>query len=644
MKQHAGYLHDSRPGVVRAVPPRAAPVLAVTMITSLTTGPLRAQEPSVRAYLESTEVEVGEHFRVIIEVTGVTEIDDVFIPPIFPVSGLPRNGLLPFGTEITTPEAGQAGGSVVFTFWFVAKAAGRGEIGPIMVTADGHDLETELLALLVKDPETVTVEAWIEPPEVRVMERFEVHVHFQGVESLLEEPVLPDISDFARRSGGGGGPGEARLRYVALQPGTHEIGPVSVKVGSKSYESEPLTLVVSDEPPVVAAHAALNTGQAWVGGDFVLVLEVEGVGEMDEDPVLPDVSGFARLVPGGGFDRWRGVKSTGREYRFRALTAGEHDIGPVLVEASGRTIRTEPLRLMVGEPPPDPPLSSEDLRVVTEADKHRVHVGEPVVISYRTLSRSSLFRGGWMWEFDTLAVPPQEGLEVHRLRPAYGRSGPEERVSVEGREYAPGAAHRLAVYPLDPGEKTIGPAALKGQVRRWHTFVGGHTVPFGLNPAERRARHKGSWAPLTVTTDAVAIEVVPLPEDGRPESFRGHVGRLELASWVDRTNAAQGDTVTLQVELSGYGHSGAMPDPEIAFPAAFDVAEPEIMRSEARDDDGEPRGIRIYTYLLVAGREGSYRIPAVEVSWFDPESESYGISRAGPFDLIVTPAAEGQGR
>lgn len=529
---------------------------------------------------------------------------------------------------------------MVFTFSFVARAAGRSEIGPIMVTADGHDIETELLALLVRDPETVTVEAWIEPPEVRVMERFEVHVHFEGVESLLEEPVLPDISGFARRRGGGGGPGEARLGYVALQPGTHEIGPVSVKVGSGSYESEPLTLVVRDERPVVAAHAALNTGQAWVGGDFVLVLEVEGVGEMDGDPVLPDVSGFARrLVPDGGFDCGRGEKSTGCAYRFRALTAGEHEIGPVRVKASGRTILTEPLRLMVGESPPDPPLSSEDLRVATEADKHRVYVGEPVVVSYRTLSRSSrLFNGGWMWEFDTLAMPPREGLEVHRLRPAYGRFGPGERVSVEGREYAPGAAHRLAVYPLDPGEKTIGPAALKGQVRRWHK------VPFELNPAERSARHKGSWAPLTVTTDAVAIEVVPLPEDGRPDSFRGHVGRLELVSWVDRTNAAQGDTVTLQVELSGYGHSGAMPDPEIAFPAAFDVAEPEIMRSEARDDDGEPRGTRTYTYLLVAGREGSHRIPAVEVSWFDPESESYGISRAGPFDLIVTPAAEGRRR
>ncbi|MDE2763514.1 MAG: BatD family protein [Gemmatimonadota bacterium] len=617
-----------------------ARVFAFTLIAMLGTSALSAQEPSVRAYLESAEVEVGDRFRVIVEVTGVREIDDVFIPPLFAVSGLPRDGLLPFSTEITTPEPGQTGGSVIFTFSFVARAAGRGEIGPILVTADGRDLETELLTLLVKDPETVTVEAWIEPAEVRVMERFEVHVHFQGVERLLEGPVLRDISDFARRSGSGRGLGEARLNYVALKPGTHEIGPVSVKVGSGSYESEPLTLVVSDEPPVVEAHAALNTEQAWVGGDFVLVVEVEGVPGVDEEPVLPEMSGFARLIDSGWGRGFGGEYYRSGEYRFRALTAGEHEIGPVRIRAGGQAILTEPLHLAIGEAPLEPPVSAEDLRVTTEADKHRVYVGEPVVISYRTLSRSPRWfgEGSWWWEYDSLALPPQEGLEVHRLGPVYGRFGLDDRVSLDGREYSPGAEHRLAVYPREPGRKKIGPAALKGQVRRRDA------ADFGLTPVERSARFGGNWTPLTLTTDDVSIEVVPLPEVGRPESFRGHVGSLELVCWVDRTNAAPGDTVTLQVELSGPGHSSVMPDPEIAFPAGFDVSEPETVRFDARDDRTGPRGTRADTYLLVAGREGSFRIPAIEVSWFDPESESYGISRAGPFDLTVTPAAEEQGK
>ena len=583
---------------------------------------------------------------MIVEVSGVREIDDVFIPPLFAVSGLPRDGLLPFSTEITPPESGQTGGSVVFTFSFVARAAGRGEIGPILVSADGHDFETELLTLLVKDPETVAVEAWIEPPTVRVMEEFEVNVHFQGVESLLQEPVLRDISDFARRRGSGAGWGEASLTYVALKPGTHEIGPVSIKVGSKSYESEPLTLVVNDEAPAMEVTASLSTEQPWVGGHFGLAVKVLGVASLDEAPVLPDMSGFAEVSGySGGSSGSRTVNGGLRpfvtaEYRLRALASGEFEIGPVQVSAAGHTALGEPVRLTIGEAPPELPWSSEDLRVTTEADKSRVYVGEPVIISYRTLSRSSLWftKWGWRWEYDTLALPPQEGLEVHRLGPVYGRFGLDDRVSVDGREYVPGVGHRLAVYPLEPGAKTIGPAQLKGQVNRWEA------VPFELNPAERTARFKGNWTPLTLTTDAVSIEVVPLPGEGRPESFRGHVGRLELVSWVDRTNAVPGDTVTLQIELSARGHSGVMPDPEIAFPAGFDVSEPETLRFDARDDGTGPRGTRAYTYRLVAGREGSYRIPPIEVSWFDPESESYGISRAGPFDITVAPAAEEQGR
>ncbi len=87
------------PQVVRGL---LATVLALSGPALLASSPLSAQKPPVRAYLESTEVEVGDRFRV----TGVREIDDVFIPPLFAVSGLPRDGLLPFSTEITSPEPG----------------------------------------------------------------------------------------------------------------------------------------------------------------------------------------------------------------------------------------------------------------------------------------------------------------------------------------------------------------------------------------------------------------------------------------------------------------------------------------------------------------------------------------------------------
>ena len=298
-------------------------------------------------------------------------------------------------------------------------------------------------------------------------------------------------------------------------------------------------------------------------------------------------------------------------------------------------MRTEPIRLVIGETPAEPPVSPNDLRATTEADARRVHVGEPVIVSYGLLSRQSPWYGAEAWnvQYDTLTMPVQEDVHVQQL-PGHGY-WEEGRVSVDGRSYQPYAAARVAVLPREPGVTTIGPADIKLQIHRRAPRAPSGPPDFTADPAEMNAWTAGIWTPMTLTGEAVSIEVIPLPSAGRPVSFSGHVGRLELVSWVDRTDLLVGDTVTLHVELSGDGHSHLMPDPEIAFPAGFEVIEPDITHSNPIERDGSVRGTRSYTYRLVANRVGGYRIPVVEVSFFDTESESYGAARSGPFDLTI---------
>lgn len=620
--------------LVRAIVVMAAATLPVTTATA---SPLSAQEPAVRAYLESGEVEVGDVFRLIVEVSGVTEVEEIIVPPIFMFSGRPEDGMLPFTTEITNPEEGEQGGAVVITYSYVAAGAGSVEVGPVLVTADGRNLETGLLTLLVRQPSEVTVRAHIEPPEVRLLGEFEVHVEVVGVDALLEQPVLPDLSRFATSHGGGRGGNAARFSFIAMERGTHQIGPISVTVGDRVYQSEPLTLVVNEEPPRVRASAAFNTAEAWVGGDFSLSVVVEGVRELEEDPVLSDVSGLADLVSatGGGtsFGGSGGVSrfAVNHRYQFHGLAPGRFEVGPIRIRAAGQTVFTEPVSLTIGEAPADPVRSPEDLRVTTEADKRRVYVGEPVVVSYQILSRGS-FGSGWMVRSDTLRVPSQAGLRSQELRAASG--GPEQ-VWMDGRRYQAGYARRVAFVPMQAGQMTIGPAEIGVQIHQRRTPRAGV-----FDPAEWRARVGGEWIPMTLTTDPVAIEAVPLPEEGRPDSFRGRVGSLEVVSWVDRTDLAVGDTIAFQVELSGEGHSRALPELEIAFPDGFDVLEPVVTHENPRDEGSGVRGSVTRIYRLIARSEGEYRIPAIEVSYFDPDSASYGTTRSGSFDLTVGSGVE----
>ena len=618
------------------VPMLALGVIGVLATVPVMVGSLSAQSPTARAYLEPAEVEVGEQFRVVVEVTSASEVGD--LRPLFSLGWFtdsPPDLAVPFATEIKAPPSEEVGGSVAFSFSLVANMAGSFAVGPFEVTADGQKLRTEPVTLLVTvpDPGAVSVRARLDRNEVQVMEEFELIVDVTPADLRLAWPDLPDFSDFAYRgSMSDRRDGSMVFNLVASAPGTHEIGPVVFKVGDETFETEPVTLVVTGDAPAIEAHASVNTEQTWVGSDFILVVEV-GARDLDDDPVLPDMSAFAEPPRAGG----EGHSSDGsrhtvsRTYRIRAATAGEFEIGPVEVTAAGQTVLTEPLRLVISEtPPPAPVESPKDLRVTATADQRRVYVGQPVIVTYRVLARDNRmgFAGWWVEEDDTLVLPLQEGFQVRRLSSGGGR----ERISVDGRLYRAALVHRAAFFPIEAGQTTIGSAVLSFQIRQRDRpyFV-------EMSPAER----EGTFTPMSLTTDSIPIEVIPLPAEGRPESFRGHVGRLDVVSRVDRTAMEVGDTLTLRVEVSSDGYSLATPDPEIAFPAGFEVIEPEL-----DDTPGRGNGLsatRVYRYRLVATREGSYRIPPVELSWFDPETESYGTSSTQPFDLTVVGVARDGG-
>ena len=605
------------------------PLCAVVVIALPTTGPLPAQEPSVRVHLEPAVAMVGEQIRLTIEVLGASEVED---PPdvrrhsLFRFIDRRPDRALPFATEITAPPTGQVGGTVTFAYSLVANTAGSFEVGPFEVTADGRKLRTEPVTLLVTfpDPGAISVRARFDRTEVEVMEEFELIVDVTPANVVLARPYLPDVTGVAARGGWSRSDGSIAFDLIATAPGTHEIGPIEFKVGDETLKTEPVTLVAVGDPPPIEAQAFLNTGQTWVGSDFVLVVEV-GAREMDADPVLPDMSAFAEppLATGSGSSSGGDWYTVSREYQVRAVAAGEFEIGPVQVTVAGQTVLTEPLRLVISDaPPPAPFASPKDLLATATADRHRVYVGEPVIVTYRVLARDNRTGGeGWsVEEDDTLVLPPHDNFQHQRLR---SRGDWWERVSVDGRLYRVAAEHRVVFSPTEAGETAIKPAEFMVQVNQR-----GRVDAFEMNEAER----EGTWTPMIIATEPVPIEVVPLPAEGRPGSFRGHVGRLEMASWIDRTDMEIGDTVTLRVEVSGL--SPVAPDPEFVFPAGFEVSEPEIGPVD-RGDVSDLRETRRYVYRLVANREGSYRIPLVEVSWFDPETRSYGTSGTEPFDVTV---------
>ena len=148
--------------------------------------------------------------------------------------------------------------------------------------------------------------------------------------------------------------------------------------------------------------------------------------------------------------------------------------------------------------------------------------------------------------------------------------------------------------------------------------------------------------PVAVASRPVTIEVLPLPAEGRPGSFTGHVGELDVATSADRSSVAANEALTLRVDLTGTGNLRVLGAPEIDFPDEFEVFPPETSESIA-PGGGSIRGSRSYEYVLIPRAPGSVTIPPVEVSYFDPRSRTFGTARSQPVAVTVTGDAAAPG-
>ncbi len=133
----------------------------------------------------------------------------------------------------------------------------------------------------------------------------------------------------------------------------------------------------------------------------------------------------------------------------------------------------------------------------------------------------------------------------------------------------------------------------------------------------------------------VEVIVKDVPEEGRPDTYVGAVGRFELAAQLAPTEAKVGDPMTLQLTLRGEGTLESAVAPDVA-------AMPEVAgRFKFYEATEEARpGSRRFMYDLRPLEAGIEAFPSVPVSYFDFESERYVTLRTDPIPIQVAEAEE----
>ena len=133
----------------------------------------------------------------------------------------------------------------------------------------------------------------------------------------------------------------------------------------------------------------------------------------------------------------------------------------------------------------------------------------------------------------------------------------------------------------------------------------------------------------TLKTEPLTLTVQPIPETGRPLHFNGAIGEYQVSAEVERGWIEVGRALTLTVRISGHGNIQTVTPPTLPAIAGVIVSGPTPFEVTPAS--------RGYVYTLTAARMGTFRIPAIEYSYFDPTRAVYATTQTAPIPVSVRP-------
>ncbi|HAV13287.1 MAG TPA: hypothetical protein DCX06_07345 [Opitutae bacterium] len=132
------------------------------------------------------------------------------------------------------------------------------------------------------------------------------------------------------------------------------------------------------------------------------------------------------------------------------------------------------------------------------------------------------------------------------------------------------------------------------------------------------------------------INVLPLPESGKPESFSGAVGDFSIQVSTDAENSRAGEPIMLSLIVTGTGNFDRISGPELPESTDWRNYDPE---SSVEIDEALPlKGVKRFDYVFIPQRAGKLTLPEVNFSFFDPADEAYVELSAPPIAVQVAPS------
>ena len=316
-------------------------------------------------------------------------------------------------------------------------------------------------------------------------------------------------------------------------------------------------------------------------------------------------------------------------YYLTPTKKGTFTIGAASIEYDGTVYKSAPIKITITDPiqmptyPGQQPTNvnyGEGIHLVAEMSTKNPYVNEPVTVIYKLYFEPRSTVGN----FRNFKAPKyndfwSQYIDMKQLR--------AERGKYNGKDYSMVVLRKVILYPLEAGAKTIEPFKIDLDAE----------VPTGrrdwFGEYEMRVIQK------SLSTGMQTINVKPLPENGKPEGFTGAVGKFDFVVKPSKTTLKAGESLDLEVSVSGKGNLKLFTLPKPVVPSALEMYEPAHTENVQTPVTGMTGKISD-KYTIIPQFKGKYTIKPMEFSYYDLASKSYKTITSKEITIDV---AEGDG-
>lgn len=332
-------------------------------------------------------------------------------------------------------------------------------------------------------------------------------------------------------------------------------------------------------------------------------------------------------------------------YAFRAKREGALTIPALAFLAQEKTISTKPIEVAAKKPVP-----TDRMKLRTELSKQSVYLGEPVLLT--TTWESTYLLGALKaidFHFPILndrrfqVLEPYEP-EKEKNTQTTGLPVHGTRVLATRRSYQVGEVQHQSLsfskilIPKKTGRLVVSPSTLlcaaEQEKNRGRRSAFQYPAYFDNTFFDQNLTD-GNYTRIYTESAPVALEVSPLPIEGRPDLFNGMLGDYTIDVQADPETVRVGEPVTLTITITAAGFM------ENIFFQPLRYQPLLVNRFEIPAERALPQRMgksKIYTQTVRPLSTTISNVPPIQLAYFSPASNAYITARSAPIPLQVLPA------